>query len=106
MERPLVGLVDDDHAGNTRELNSRSRRVGAGRGRVEEETSTASPVAGKVRLGEELSEQHPVRHVLEQRSFGGAVLETNAVANLREATGLTAQTSTLLVSDPGSQRGL
>ena len=41
------------------------------------------PVAGKIRLIEEFSQQHSVRHVLDYRPFGGAVLKPNAVADLR-----------------------
>lgn len=48
------------------------------------------PVAGQIGLGEELSEQHAVCHVLEHRSFWSAVLKTNTVANLRETTKLRA----------------
>ena len=44
------------------------------------------PVGGQVRLGEELSQQHAVRHVLEDRALGRAVLEPDAVAHLHEVT--------------------
>ena len=50
VQGSLVGLVDDHDA-----------------------------VAGEIRLGEELAEQHAVRHVLEHGSLGRAVLESNAV---------------------------
>jgi len=39
-------------------------------------------VARQVRLGQEFSEQHSVRHVLEQRPLRRAVLEPDAVADL------------------------
>lgn len=44
-----------------------------------------SPVAGQVGLGEKLSEQHAVCHVLEHCSLWCAVLKTNAVAHLDQA---------------------
>ena len=39
-------------------------------------------VGGEVRLRQELSEKHPVRHVLEDGLVGGAVLEADGVAHL------------------------
>ena len=39
-------------------------------------------VGGEVRLRQELSEKHPVRHVLENGLVGGAVLEADGVAHL------------------------
>lgn len=48
----------------------------------------ASPVARQIGLSQKLSEQHPICHVLEHRSFGSAVLKTNTVTNLKEATRL------------------
>ena len=44
------------------------------------------PVGGQVRLSEELSQQHAVRHVLENRPLGRTVLEPDAVAHLQEVT--------------------
>lgn len=45
----------------------------------------ALPVAGQVGLGEKLSQQHAVRHVLEDRPLRRAVLKANTVTNLKEA---------------------
>ena len=39
-------------------------------------------VRREIRLAQKLAEQHTVRHILEQRTIGGAVLEPDRVADL------------------------
>ena len=41
-------------------------------------------VRSEVRLGQEFPEQHPVRHVLQDRSLRGAVLEPDGIPNLNK----------------------
>lgn len=85
VERPLVGLIDDDHTKNTRRGSGNvQKRVLRVDGCAPPDTHISAtsqfpadlkhafavlPVAGQVRLSEELSEQHTVRHVLQHRSF-------------------------------------
>lgn len=39
-------------------------------------------ITGQIRFGEELSQEHPVRHVLDYGFFTGTILKANRVSHL------------------------